>query len=135
MSPPAAVVVKHRNPAGAAVKLRSVEADGHSEPRHQVENYREQHIRQAQAVTPGKPYRHPEPGKRHDDDRERRRYPDCARDRARRAADIREWLRTFITGSGLNSHRGVPFWAMPETHKTRQRSGRKNAHGGASKLS
>jgi len=60
----------------------------------------EQHIHQAQAVTPGEPYRHPEPGERHDDDRERHRYPDCARDRARRAADIREWLRTFTNDRG-----------------------------------
>src|SRR5690348_17367926 len=118
----------------AAVGEQPVEADGHSEPRHQVENYREQHIRQAQAVAPGKPYRHPEPGERHDDDRERHRYPDCARDRARRAADIREWLRTFITGSGLNSHRGVPFWAMPETQNTAT-ARQENAHGGASRLS
>jgi hypothetical protein len=60
-------------------------------------------------VAPGEPYRHPEPGERHDDDRERHRYPDRARDRARQAAGVREWLRAFITGSELISHRGRSF--------------------------
>jgi hypothetical protein len=48
---------------------------------------------------------------------ERNRHPDGTRDRARGAAGVREWLRAFITGTGLNSHRGRSFLAMPETHK------------------
>ena len=113
---------------------RPVEADGHSKPRHHVESRREQYICEAQAVAPGEPYRHPEPGERHDDDRERHRYPDRARDRTRRAAGVREWFRAFITGSELYSHRGRSFLGDAGDAQNTAAARPENIRGGASGL-
>jgi hypothetical protein len=100
---------ERRRRGEAAVGEQTVEADGHPKPCHQVESRREQDVCEVQAVAPCEPYRHPKAAERHDDDRERHRYPDRARDRVRRAAGVREWLRAFITGSELISHRGRSF--------------------------
>src|SRR5580692_7605992 len=68
----------------AAVSEQPVEADGHPEPRHQVESYREQDVGEIQAMAPREPYRQRPPAERHEDDRRGHRYPRPAFEGGRR---------------------------------------------------
>ena len=89
----------------AAVGEQAVEADGHPEPREQVERYREQDVGEIQGVAPGEPYRHRQPAERHEDDRRGHRDPDPAFEGARRRVAAGERLGAFVVDSEQVSHR------------------------------
>jgi hypothetical protein len=77
---------QRRDRGEAAMRQQAVKAHRHPEPGDHVESQREQDIGEVQAMAPGQPDRHRQPGERHDNERDRHADPSPSLDGARRSA-------------------------------------------------
>jgi hypothetical protein len=77
---------QRRDRGEAAMSQQTVKANRHPQPGDEVEGHREQDVGEIQAMAPGQPDRHRQPGERHDDKRDRHADPGPALDGAWRPA-------------------------------------------------